>query len=135
MNQVISQEQAELEITKWLDFKKVSAKKREAQKSGIETLISGIVEGNLILVPDSMILRHTLKFPAGVDSQIKSLDYKPMLTVEQVHIHLQNVSATDIHGQILAHVVALTSVSKELVKKLNSEDYGIAQALGLFFMS
>ena len=78
-----------------------------------------------------------LKFPIedkGGSTAFKTLEYKPRLNMASIHLHLQGVKSADADGRVCAYVAALTSKPKELIKKLDTEDYGIAQAIAIFFL-
>ena len=133
MAEVVSREVAQSEIDKWLDHKKISAKKREQQKDSIDSLVDAVVEGTLVLKEDFTLV-HTLKFPTDGESPIKTLEYKPRLKMDIVHAHLQNVKSTDADGRVAAYVAALTTKSKTIVKALDTEDYSVAQSIAVFFL-
>jgi hypothetical protein len=129
----VSKEIGFQDISEWLDYKKVSANKREAQKDTIETLADAISEGTLVLKEDKS-LEMTLKFPTEGEEPLTKLTFKPRLRTETVAKHLQGVKATDIDGRLLAYVAALTGNTKTLVGKLDTEDQSLAQAIAVFFV-
>lgn len=131
---MISREVAEKEITSWLDYKKVSESKRVSHKDAVDTLIDAVSDGLLKFREADKALVHTLKWPTDGELPVKELEYKPRLSVNQVHVHLQGVKSTDADGRICAYVAALTSKSKEFIKKLDTEDYGISQSVAVFFL-
>lgn len=124
---------ANSEITGWLDCKKISDKKRDVQKDTISTLVDAVADGSLV-VEDDNSLTHTLKFAVGKDGQIKDFKYKPRITVGDVHGHLQGVKPSDADGRLLAYVAALTNQTKGIIGLLDTEDYGIAQSIAIFFL-
>lgn len=126
---------ATADVNKWLDNKKISQKKRDVQKDQIDVLIDSIVEGFLILNEDGSFTQ-TLKFPVDGEANLglKELNYKPRIGVGEVHMHLQNFKSSDADGRILAYVLALTKKAKEIVRKMDSEDYSVAQAIAVFFI-
>jgi hypothetical protein len=130
----INFEQAEAEVKIWLDYKKVGDKKREANKDSIESLIEAVCEGNLTLDLETKVFTQHLKFPTEGEMPMSSLEYKPRIKIQTVHHHLQDVKVTDMDGRILAHVAALTSKPKALIKSLETEDYSIAMAIAVFFV-
>lgn len=130
----VSREVAEQEVYAWLDYKKVSTKKRESYKEHTDTLVDAIVDGYLSLNKDDMSFEHTLKFPTEGEMLLTKLTYKPRLKVQTVHLHLQNVKSNDADGRLCAYIAALTSKPKELVKHLDSEDYSIGQSIAIFFL-
>lgn len=135
MEEKVNRDQATAEVTRWMDAKKMSAKKREANEANIETLVDAIVEGNLSL-KDGNVLSQKLRFPIETTEgkvAYDTLDYKPRLDLHGIHIHLQGVKPTDMDSRLCAYVAALTSKPKDIIKKLDTEDYSIAQAIAVFF--
>ena len=130
---VISKDIAQIEVEKWLDHKKIGSKKRELQKDNIDTLIDAIAEGALVLKDDCTLV-HTLKFPTDGELSIKVLEYKPRIKMETIQVHLQGVKAADADGRVNAYIAALTSKPKDLIKKLDTEDYSICQSVAIFFL-
>lgn len=127
----ISKELAVLEIEKWLDFKKVKPKKREAYKDAIESLTDYVAEGILVLNED-FSLTQNLDFPIGIEKQFKSLDYKARIDVSTLQRQMSGVSTGD--GRILATIAALTGQEKAIVSKMDTEDYSVASSIAVFFL-
>lgn len=131
----ISRELAELEIEKWLEYKKVSDRKKEAYKDGIETLIDSVCEGLLVLRPEDHVLEQTLKIPIGSgDTEIKKLEFKPRIKISSVHNHLAGVKSSDGDGRLCAYIAALTSKPKDIIKGMDTEDYSVGQSIAVFFL-
>jgi hypothetical protein len=121
------------EVNKWLDYKKVNEKKREAYKDNIDALVQGVCDGILILNEDNTFT-HNLQFPIEGEMPIHKLDYKPRLKMSTVHNHLQGVKPSDGDGRVCAYIAALTSKPKAVVKDLDTEDYSIGQSIAIFFL-
>ncbi len=126
-------EVAKQEVEKWLDYKKVSPKKRESYADNIDALAESISEGFLVLT-ENFEFELTLKFPFGTDVKTEKLTFKPRLAVGEAQNYLQGVKATDIDGRMLAYVAALTVKPKELIKKLDTDDFSVCQNIVLFFV-
>lgn len=129
----INRELAQQEIESWLDFKKINEKKREAQKEQIETLIDAVADGSLTLSPDKKLIQ-VLKFPTEGEMPVTKMEYAPRLKVSTIHEKLQGVKSTDADGRICAYIAALTNNPKNVVKAMDTEDYGVAQAVAIFFL-
>jgi hypothetical protein len=129
----VAREVAEQEIEKWLDYKKVSPKKRESLADHIDTLIDTVCDGYLVLNDDHSLTLQ-LKFPIESETQTSDLNFKPRIKVNTVYNHMQGVKAGDGDGRLFANVAALTSKPKELIKALETEDYSICQAIAVFFL-
>ena len=130
---VISKEIALQEVEKWLDYKKISESKKEARTESIDALVEAISDGYLVLNDDFSFVQ-TLKFPTENEMSFKQLTYKPRLKISTIHSHLQGVKASDGDSRICAYVAALTSLPKDLIKALDTEDYSIAQGIAIFFL-
>jgi hypothetical protein len=130
----ISREGAAKEVTAWLDFKKITEKKRETYKDNIENLIDSMSEGNLTLDEKTFEFTHTLKFQIEGEAPLTTLKYKPRITVEKVQVHLQGVRPNDNYGLINAYIAALTTQPKSVIKQLDTEDYSVAYGIAVFFM-
>lgn len=127
-------EVAKLEVEKWLDYKKIRSGKRQSLTDNIESLEEAICEG-IIVLDDKMNLVHHLLFPLEKeDDKVEILTYKPRIKLETLHIHLQGVKPGDADGRITAYIAAVSGQTKGLIKKLDTEDSGIAQAIALFFI-
>jgi hypothetical protein len=130
----VNRETAEKEINGWLDFKKVSATKRESNKDFINNLIDAVCEGVLVVKDDTKTIVHNLKFPTEGEAPLTTLEYKPRINYSSVKNHLTNVKPGDSDGRFTAYMAALTGQPKQLFEKLDTEDYTIAQSISLFFI-
>lgn len=133
MEQLVSVEAATAEVESWLDTKKVSQQKRDDRADGIKILISAICEGGLSLKEDKTFVQK-LKHTFGKDVLFEELEYKPRIHVGLIHQHLSNVKSDDPDGRLLAHVAALTGKPKEVLKKMDTEDFAVAQSIAYFFL-
>lgn len=134
MANLVSIDVAIADMNRWLDAKKVSDKKREAYADNIENLTDAISEGSLILNENNEF-EQKLKFPIKSESgDIETLKFKNRLTVDAVQNNLTGVKPTDADGRITAYVSALTNLPKAVIKRMDTEDYSIGQALAIFFL-
>ncbi len=130
----VSKEQAQQEVDSWLDFKKISEKKRETYQDQIDTLVSAISDGYLVL-GDNKVFTQTLRFPVEGDLGFETLDYKPRVSAGAVQANLQRVKLTDSQGMMMAYACALTDKPSALMKKMDqAEDWSLLQAIVIFFM-
>jgi len=132
MSDVISKEQAEKEVNSWLDYKKVSPKKRETLKGNIAYLVEAMMEGLLVLDSETFVFEHTLKFPVG---ETKKLKYKPRLTIKEIQDRTQNIKISGPLEQSIAYISALTGQPSSIIKEMDSEDNTLADYLSFFFMA
>ncbi len=121
------------DVNSWLDYKKVSPSKRQANEQSIETMVNAIEDGDLVVNEDKT-LTLTLKIPVTGEVKFDTLVFQPRIPVETLHNSLGGVKATDVDARLLAHVSALTSKGKALIKKLDTEDYDVARAIATFFL-
>jgi hypothetical protein len=96
--------------------------------------VNAIREGVLVLNEDKTFT-HNLSLPiSSGDTPIASLTYKPRLTVGAVHAAMQGVKADNADGRILAYVAALSGQPKGVIAHIDTEDYGVCQAIAIFFL-
>lgn len=129
-NNVISEEVAKAEVKKWLDAKKIGKTKRDSHTYQIETLVSAICDGVLVLNDKNQWVQ-TLSFPLE-DLALNKLTFKSRMTANE------NISASArAEGNSLlvmsCFISELTGEPSELIRKLDSVDYGISAAIGIFF--
>lgn len=131
----IARDVAEGEIGEWLDYKKVSSSKRNVCEQQVELLIDSVCDGVLTVDPETRVIRHELKFPLDGEIRTEALDYKPRIMQKTVLTHMNGVKSGDTDGRLCAHIAACSSKPKEVIKSLDTEDYAIAQAVAIFFLS
>lgn len=131
----VSREVAVSEVNRWLDAKKLSDKKRESKAANIEMLVDSIEEGVLYLNEDNVFV-HVLKFPIeSTDGKVAfdKFEYKLRINMALLNMHLAGVKSDDADGRMVAFISALTAKPKDIVKKLDTEDNSVAQAIAVFF--
>lgn len=130
----VSKEVAEMEVSAWLDHKKMSSKRREEKKEAIESLVSFIQEGKISIHPETFEITQHLMFEIGNQTKIKELKWKPFGNVGKVQIYMKDVSSTDFTGNAIAHACAQTGQSKNIINSLDSEDIAVVKVISIFFM-
>lgn len=131
MENEVSKEIAVADVNRWLDLKKVSAKKRELLSSDIESMICAVEEGYLS-IDEKCIIKHKLKFPIGENNSIEDLTYKVRVSADDLTDGQKGVTTgADL---IAANIATLTGKVKATIKKLDSEDYSVCKAIVAFFM-
>lgn len=126
-------EVASSEMEAWLDYKKISQKKRDNNADSIDALVDAVVDGTLSFQEDHKIL-HKLKFPIEGESPVEELVYKPRVNMRTLHLHLQGVKGNDGDGRMTAYAAAVTSTPKDVITRLDTEDFSIAQSIAGFFL-
>lgn len=134
MKEFLSLEQAQKEVNSWLDFKKVSLKKRETLSENIEKIVDGFVTGELTLNPDTFEIIQTLNFPFGEEVKVKTLTFKPRITVGEFQQNMTNVKTDDGYGRVFAYIAALTGQHKAVISKMDADDYSLSSNIVVFFM-
>lgn len=123
-------EVAQAEVNRWLDTKKIGQSERTAREFQIETLQSAVMDGVLRL-NDKNQWEQTLNFPLS-DVSVTKLSYKDRMTANE------NISASGNAGgnpQLVmsCFISHLTGEASELIRKMDTVDYKIASAIGIFF--
>lgn len=124
------------DIERWLDYKRISDKKRESNKEYIDSLVSEIEEGNLT-VNDDCILVYSLKFAIedeGGNPTLEQLTFKPRMRTADLDPYLKGVKATDADGRVRAHICALTGKGMAMIGKLDTEDISVCSTIAVFFL-
>jgi hypothetical protein len=129
----ISKEIATKDVERWLEFKKVSEKRREKKAESIETLIDLVMNGVLVIEEDLKITQ-VLCHPLKNEQPVEKLVYAPRIDVAKIHAAMKGVSAEDFHGMIVAYGQALTALPKKVLTAIDSEDYVGLNAVAIFFM-
>lgn len=134
MDSLVSKEIAEKEVNSWLEYKKVSDKKRKSLAGNIKALIDAIQDGTLELDSDSKVFTHKLKFPIGVNGQYNELKYSPRISMESLEDNLIDVRPGNTMGTSIAYIAALSGQPKSIIKKMDQEDHSLADRFSFFFM-
>ena len=132
--EVISQDQAQAEVTEWLDKKKVFAKEREAKKAEIEAMVDAIVNG-VLSIDETGIIKHTLIFPVqdkdGRDV-LNSVSYKLRLDTGSIN---QRLKGLGMNMELMSgYGAALTDQPIGYINKMDTQDSKILRAIAGFFM-
>jgi len=130
----VSNEQAIKEVNAWLDYKKVNAKRRENLKGNIDNIVACVQDGTFIIQPDTFIIEHTLSVPLGVNGAIKTLKYKPRMSVGSLQDNLNGVNVNDSIQLTLSYIMALTGEARAILKGLDRDDYYNADMVAVFFV-
>lgn len=133
----VNRETAEKEINQWLDFKRVSRKKREENEEAIEQLVEAIMDGVLSFSSEDHTLVHTLQVPIenseGTVVQ-KEFTYKPRIKVSDIHREMKGIKASDMDARVSAYLSAITGESRNVLIQMDTVDYAISQQLVVFFI-
>lgn len=134
MESLINKDIAEKEVNIWLDFKKVSEKKRKSLAGNVKALIDAIMDGCLEFDSETKIFTHKLKFPIGVNGQISELKYSARICMSDLEDNLMDVRPGNTMGTSFAYIAALSGQPKSIIKKMDQEDHSLADRFSFFFM-
>jgi len=124
----VSKEVAKQEVDKWLDFKRVKARKRKSNEDSIETMIESFEDGTLILDEKTHEIKLKLEWEVGGK---KELIFQPRLKMIDIHSRLKQTKNAD--ERIMAYICALTGQNTGVIGQCDPEDYSIAQTIAIFF--
>jgi len=132
----INREQAETEVTAWIDKKKVYAETREKYQQYIDIMIEALANGDIVIDQDTFEIKHTLLFQIGEqeDTAQKALKYVPRINDKKIQPHMRGVKSDDADARLNALIAAITNTSKADISLLDTADKRIATAIGIFFM-
>jgi len=132
----INREQAEKEVTAWLDKKKVYAETREKYQQYIDIMIEAMMNGDIKIDETTFEITHTLLFQVGEDKETAttSLKYLARINDKKIQPHMRGVKSDDADARLNALIAAITSTSKTDISLLDTADKRIATAIGIFFM-
>lgn len=135
MSELVNREVASNDVKKWLDIRCVSEKKREDFPEHVEDLVSAVCEGQII-IDESGKLTQKLKFPLGESGSIKELVYHPRVSVMDVRAALSalNGKTMDADSRVIANIAAATRMATNVVLRMDTADYSLAQVIALFFL-
>tara|TARA_R110000803_G_scaffold69859_1_gene132442 strand:+ start:1615 stop:2049 length:435 start_codon:yes stop_codon:yes gene_type:complete len=132
--QVMTIEASKEEVMKWLEFKKVRQSTINNSEEAIDNLAGAIAEGLLVL-NDGFEWEQKLLSPIKTeDSTTETLVYKPRLAAWEIQESMKGVKTSDVFGIMFGIVAKLTGKFPQMIKKLDTEDYGICQNIALFFV-
>ena len=131
----INREQAEIEVQSWLAKKKIFDETKESLKAHVDVLIEAVVNGVLILNPETFEFTHKLLHPIG-DGDVATINefkYKARINDKQKSPYMKGVKGDDFEGSFNALLAALTSTSRGEIALMDTTDKRIASAIGVFF--
>jgi hypothetical protein len=134
MQKKLSREQAEAEITAWLDKKKIFDETREKYKDNTEVLVEAMMNGVLTLNPETFEFKHDLLFPIGENNTVTSITYVPRINDRMIQPYMKGVKSDDVDARLVALIGAITKEAKGVIMSMDSVDKRIATAIGIFFM-
>lgn len=130
----VSIEVAQQDVNRWLDSKRISDKKRQDNERVVDTLVSAVMEGNLVWDDEKKLLKQILQWPVGENEELKSIEYKHRITQGDISARLRNSKSDDAFAVMGVYISAITGQPVAILDKLDSSDYSIAQSVAVFFM-
>lgn len=132
MTEVLTKEQAQKELTAWLDFKKVRPKQREIFAAQYDVLVEAMQYGDITMDNATYVIKHKLITP--VDGLFDSLEYQPRKTVGELQKANTSVNAIDADSKLNGIICCVTGKGLSHLLRMYPEDYVISQAVSVFFM-
>jgi hypothetical protein len=129
----VSREIAEADVQRWLDAKRIRQSKKTLLADNVEALIESVMEG-FITIDENCNLTQILRFPVGLNENVKQLNFKTRLQVLEVSPFLKKVEQGDGDGRVLAYILAATEQPLGIIQSLDTEDLGVAQSVAVFFL-
>lgn len=127
----INYDTASEDVTRWLDAKKISEKKRQALSTMSDNMIDAIMEGKLI-VEDDNTLTQILDFP---DAGTEKLSYKLRISPIDLEGPKKLVKGDSWDDNLTRTIMAITNTNVNVVRKLDSStDRAIAESIATFFL-
>lgn len=137
MKEVMTNEQATLEVIAWMDRKKIQQSRRENAKTAIANMVESVQYGTISINEDGTI-EHMLQF-AIEDSKgapvVDKFKYKARVDTEALMKAYNNLKINIPDTQLLALIAELTDQPYGYVIKLEPTDMVVAKSIGVFFMS
>jgi hypothetical protein len=129
----VSREVAEADVQRWLEAKRIRQSKKTLLADNVEALVESVMEG-FITIDESCNLTQILRFPVGLNENVKQLSFKTRLQVLEVSPFLKKVEQGDGDGRVLAYILAATEQPLGIIQSLDTEDLGVAQSVAVFFL-
>lgn len=127
----VSLDVAQKDIERWLEFKRISSRRREDLSDQIDALVGMVSDGSLVVKEDcSMELSLSVELEDGTSK----LDFKPRLQLRQVQPRLKEVKAGDGDGRIMAYLSALTGKNTGVLGLMDTVDYTACSNIVIFFL-
>lgn len=129
----VPREQAEEDLTKWLDNKKVFQSMRDEHNDFIQLLTEAIMDGTIAINMEDFKITHNLIMPPE-GGKLDKLVYRSRLNDNLLQTHLKGVASNDADARLHAMAAALTDTMKGVISKLDSAtDKKIMLAIVTFF--
>lgn len=129
MPELLNEDVATKEFTKWMDAKKIRTSVREDESHNIKSIIEGFKDGILILNEETNEITQKLIFPI---EGLKELVFTPRLKVSTRANMLKN-AGLDADSRVIAMIGALTGQNTTLLSNLDVDDINASRGLTAFF--
>lgn len=124
---VISFEQAQKEVDKFLDFHGVDTEDADNQKP-IKLLINRVCDGSLV-VNDDATLEYTLKYPLQQNGELKVLKFNNRCERSVIIPLVKDLGAKDLDHRMNAYTAGLTGINKQILLKMHNYDQKLCDAI------
>lgn len=133
MEKVVPIDTARKEVLSWVEFKKISEKRKSELEGVIEMLAENVSAGELSIDPGTFEITQKLKFPLGENNATNQLVFKPRIQGYALQDAMSGVKFNDEIGKTFARISASTGVSVNIIKKMDSEDLAVSSNIAVFF--
>lgn len=132
MKEKVDLEKAQNEFNTWLDHKRVSNSKRESLKDVQDEIIDAIVDGTLVINPETFEIVYTLKFPPE-KGDLNTITFKPRVSTGVIDSKLRGVALNDAPGRVRAYACAVTGLVPNDFRVLDTADWSIVSDIVAYF--
>ena len=132
----VNRDVAEKDVERWLDYKRIGITKRENMKDNVDILIDAVQDGQLV-VNDDHTLKQLLVWPPENDegeAHVTELTFIPRIHFSQIQPKLKGIKPGDTEGRLLGYAAALSNQPAGVLRKLDTVDLAITQAIAVFFL-
>jgi len=132
----VSRDVAEKDLERWLNHKRIGITKRENMRDNIDILVDAVQDGQLVVEEDCKITQK-LAFPpenGEGDVHVSELVYAPRMHFSQIQPKLKGIKPGDTETRLLGYAAALSGQPIGVLRKLDTVDLAVLQAVAVFFL-
>tara|TARA_R110000803_G_scaffold39924_1_gene86032 strand:- start:557 stop:991 length:435 start_codon:yes stop_codon:yes gene_type:complete len=132
----VSRDVAEKDLERWLNYKRIGVTKRENMRDNIDILVDAVQDGQLVVEENCSITQKLAWPPENEDGEVKitSLSYVPRMHFSQIQPKLKGIKPGDTETRLLGYAAALSSQPIGILRKLDTVDLAVMQAVAVFFL-
>lgn len=127
--QVVSLEQAQAEVERMLDIKRVKPLRRAALEPAMKIVVEAIQYGEVIFNEDGSIIQN-LSMPIP---NVSKLEYKAHVAASVINAKLKALGNYSPAQKLAVNIQCYTGLAAQVVDMLEPADRDVADCLALFF--